>query len=142
MSTGEHAGRALRLKEWTLDRADEILTRQLKAAQEIARRLTRNRQQFAVYAHYTDGTVTDVTPRAQYESTQVRYYEDARPSQSGTRITSLLAAGMAPAAPGSARSSCGAASTGSRTRAFVISARTRSRSSSAPPRSRLRKRPP
>ncbi|HEX3315398.1 MAG TPA: DUF1549 and DUF1553 domain-containing protein [Gemmataceae bacterium] len=28
----------------------------------------RNRQQFAVYAHYTDGTVTDVTPRAQYES--------------------------------------------------------------------------
>jgi hypothetical protein len=27
-----------------------------------------NRQQFAVYAHYTDGTVTDVTARAQYES--------------------------------------------------------------------------
>jgi hypothetical protein len=27
-----------------------------------------NRQQFAVYAHYTDGTVVDVTQRAQYES--------------------------------------------------------------------------
>jgi hypothetical protein len=27
-----------------------------------------NRQQFAVYAHYTDGTVEDITRRAQYES--------------------------------------------------------------------------
>ena len=27
-----------------------------------------NRQQFAVYAHYSDGTVEDVTRRAQYES--------------------------------------------------------------------------
>ena len=27
-----------------------------------------NRQQFAVYAHYTDGTIEDVTRRAQYES--------------------------------------------------------------------------
>src|SRR5205823_13321862 len=31
--------------------------------------LTRNnRQQFAVYAHYSDGTVEDITRRAQYES--------------------------------------------------------------------------
>src|SRR5207245_4696106 len=27
-----------------------------------------NRQQFAVFAHYTDGSVIDVTQRAQYES--------------------------------------------------------------------------
>jgi hypothetical protein len=33
--------------------------------------LTRNnRQQFAVYAHYSDGSVQDVTPRAQYESNE------------------------------------------------------------------------
>jgi hypothetical protein len=36
-------------------RADEILTRQLKAAQEIARRLTRNRQQFAVTSRIETG---------------------------------------------------------------------------------------
>jgi hypothetical protein len=36
-------------------RADEILTRQLKAAQEIARRLTANRQQFAVTARIETG---------------------------------------------------------------------------------------
>src|SRR5207248_6743433 len=31
--------------------------------------LTRNgKQQFAVYAHYTDGSVEDITRRAQYES--------------------------------------------------------------------------
>src|SRR5436190_15071882 len=29
-----------------------------------------NRQQFAVYAHYTDGSVQDVTQRAQYESNE------------------------------------------------------------------------
>src|SRR4029079_640559 len=33
------------------------------------RLITRNnRQQFAVYAHYSDGSVLDVTQRAQYES--------------------------------------------------------------------------
>jgi hypothetical protein len=36
-------------------RADEILTRQLKAAQEIARRLTANRQQIAVTARIETG---------------------------------------------------------------------------------------
>ena len=36
-------------------RADEILTRQLEAAQEIARRLTRNRQQFAVTTRIETG---------------------------------------------------------------------------------------
>jgi hypothetical protein len=36
-------------------RADEILTRQLEAAQEIARRLTRNRQQYAVTARIETG---------------------------------------------------------------------------------------
>jgi hypothetical protein len=46
--------------------------------------------------HFTDFPKcgTDFT-RAQYESTQVRYFEDARPSQSMPRITPLLAAGMA-----------------------------------------------
>jgi hypothetical protein len=36
-------------------RADEILTRQLKAAQEIAARLTRNRRQFAATARIETG---------------------------------------------------------------------------------------
>ncbi|XVU24969.1 hypothetical protein ACQPZJ_48565 [Actinoplanes sp. CA-054009] len=36
-------------------RADEILTRQLKAAQEIARRLTANRQQIAVTTRIETG---------------------------------------------------------------------------------------
>ncbi|HEY0532353.1 MAG TPA: hypothetical protein VGD29_12245 [Actinoplanes sp.] len=36
-------------------RADEILTRQLKAAQEIAERLTRNRRQFAVTSRIETG---------------------------------------------------------------------------------------
>lgn len=36
-------------------RADEILTRQLRAAQEIARRLTANRKQFAVTARLETG---------------------------------------------------------------------------------------
>ena len=36
-------------------RADEILTRQLKAAQEIARRLTSNRQQTAMTARIETG---------------------------------------------------------------------------------------
>ena len=36
-------------------RADEILSRQLKAAQEIAKRLTSNRRQFAVTARIETG---------------------------------------------------------------------------------------
>lgn len=36
-------------------RADEILTRQLKAAQEIAKRLTSNRRQFAVTTRIETG---------------------------------------------------------------------------------------
>ncbi|HET6153354.1 MAG TPA: hypothetical protein VFE15_10370 [Marmoricola sp.] len=36
-------------------RADEILTRQLKAAEEIGKRLTRNRRQFAVTSRIETG---------------------------------------------------------------------------------------
>ena len=43
----------------------------------------KSRQQFAVYAHYTDGTVEDVTRRAQYESndTDIATVERSGPGQ-------------------------------------------------------------
>lgn len=50
-----------------------------------------DRQQLAVYAHYSDGTVEDITRRAQYESNEV---EVAKPDENGL-ISSFALTGQA-----------------------------------------------
>src|SRR5262249_51550083 len=49
------------------DAKDPVVTRiSIHPEQRVLTR--KNRQQFSVLAHYSDGSVADVTPRAQYES--------------------------------------------------------------------------
>src|SRR5262249_26294683 len=50
-------------------KTDPVVTR-ISVFPERAVLTRNNRQQFAVYAHYSDGSVEDITRRAQYESNE------------------------------------------------------------------------